>query len=107
MEKGTQYRTLLIQAIHSCATKFADVAERLVDKLGGKARLVLIFRGVERTGDGSQTMFFLPSCSPSFFPLVFMFPFCSSLFSRLVLLSVSFLSLFSLFPLFPSFPNLF
>lgn len=28
MEKGTQYRTLLIQAIHACATKFADVAER-------------------------------------------------------------------------------
>lgn len=28
MEKGTQYRTLLIQAIHGCATKFADVAER-------------------------------------------------------------------------------
>lgn len=30
MEKGTQYRTLLIQAIHGCATKFADVAERYV-----------------------------------------------------------------------------
>lgn len=30
MEKGTQYRTLLIQAIHACATKFADVAERYV-----------------------------------------------------------------------------
>lgn len=30
MEKGTQYRTLLIQAIHACATKFADVAERCV-----------------------------------------------------------------------------
>lgn len=28
MEKGTQYRTMLIQAIHSCASKFADVAER-------------------------------------------------------------------------------
>ena len=28
MEKGSQYRTLLIQAIHGCATKFADVAER-------------------------------------------------------------------------------
>lgn len=30
MEKGTQYRTLLIQAIHACAAKFADVAERCV-----------------------------------------------------------------------------
>ncbi|CAN0442783.1 unnamed protein product, partial [Discosporangium mesarthrocarpum] len=28
MEKGVQYRTLLIQAIHGCATKFHDVAER-------------------------------------------------------------------------------
>ena len=28
MEKGSQYRTMLIQAIHGCATKFADVAER-------------------------------------------------------------------------------
>eukprot|EP00752_Nemacystus_decipiens_P004504 g4112.t1 len=33
MEKGTQYRTLLIQAIHACATKFADVAESVVGVL--------------------------------------------------------------------------
>lgn len=34
MEKGTQYRTLLIQAIHACATKFADVAERCALRRG-------------------------------------------------------------------------
>ncbi|CAM9398670.1 unnamed protein product, partial [Scytosiphon promiscuus] len=46
MEKGTQYRTLLIQAIHGCATKFADVAESVVgvlmDFLNGEGAMDVI-----------------------------------------------------------------
>ncbi|CAM9190952.1 unnamed protein product [Chrysoparadoxa australica] len=33
LEKGSAYRTLLIQAIHNCAAKFPDVAETVVDVL--------------------------------------------------------------------------
>lgn len=52
MEKGTQYRTLLIQAIHSCATKFADVAERLVYKLRQKDSLAWSFGRMGGEGRG-------------------------------------------------------
>lgn len=47
MEKGTQYRTLLIQAIHGCATKFADVAERYGGVFTGGG-------GIRRRGRGGE-----------------------------------------------------
>ncbi|CAM9394792.1 unnamed protein product, partial [Phaeothamnion confervicola] len=54
MDKGTAYRTLLIQAIHTCATKFADVAESVVHVLmdflngegGGAMDVVLFVRSI-------------------------------------------------------------
>ena len=34
-EKGGEYRQMLVQAIHSCAVKFPDVAAQVVRDAGG------------------------------------------------------------------------
>eukprot|EP00903_Cladosiphon_okamuranus_P009825 g9338.t1 len=58
MEKGTQYRTLLIQAIHACATKFADVAESVVGVLmdflngDGAMDVILFVRSIVEQYEG-------------------------------------------------------
>ncbi|CAM9527568.1 unnamed protein product, partial [Ectocarpus sp. 4 AP-2014] len=61
MEKGTQYRTLLIQAIHGCATKFADVAESVVGVLmdflngDGAMDVILFVRSIVEQYEGLRT----------------------------------------------------